>query len=135
MQACKPTSLSVTIGLARLYETRNIASKSSNHIQARKDSNNSSSPTQSTLPIKRLSPAELAERGAKGLCFNCNQKFGSGHRCKKLFLIERSWSIKEYKGNQEEDVEVSKEFPKISINAIYGARTPQTMPILVSLVR
>ncbi|GAV90470.1 hypothetical protein CFOL_v3_33879 [Cephalotus follicularis] len=135
MQACKPTSLSVTIGLARLYETRNIASKSSNQIQARKDSNNSSSPSQSTLPIKRLSPAELAERRAKGLCFNCNQKFGSGHRCKKLFLIERSWSIEEDKGNQEENVEVSKEFPKISINAIYGARTPQTMPILVSLVR
>lgn len=40
------------------------------------------------MPIKKLSPAELNERKAKGLCFNGNDKFSPGHRCKKLFLIE-----------------------------------------------
>jgi len=35
-----------------------------------------------------LNPAELAERRSKGLCFNCDDKFFPGHRCKKLFTIE-----------------------------------------------
>jgi hypothetical protein len=35
------------------------------------------------LPIKRLTPEEL-----KGLCFKCNDKYGPGHQCKKLFMIE-----------------------------------------------
>ncbi|KAL4204514.1 hypothetical protein AMTRI_Chr01g132400 [Amborella trichopoda] len=47
------------------------------------------------MPIKRLSLAELSERRAKELCFNCNEKFGPGHRCKKLFLIEGSWPDEE----------------------------------------
>jgi hypothetical protein len=31
---------------------------------------------------------ELADRRSKGLCFNCDEKFFRGHRCKKLFKIE-----------------------------------------------
>ncbi|KAK2979581.1 hypothetical protein RJ640_020073 [Escallonia rubra] len=42
------------------------------------------------MPVKRLSPAELSERRAKGLCFNCNDKFAPGHRCKKLLLLEEA---------------------------------------------
>ena len=38
--------------------------------------------------VQRMSPAELKERREKGLCYNCNEKFTPGHRCKKLFLIE-----------------------------------------------
>ncbi|KAL2236314.1 UNVERIFIED_CONTAM: hypothetical protein Sindi_0823100 [Sesamum indicum] len=40
------------------------------------------------LPIKRLSPTEMQARRAKGLCFNCDEKFYSGHRCRpKQFLL------------------------------------------------
>jgi hypothetical protein len=35
-----------------------------------------------------LTPAELKERKDKGLCFKCNKKYGLGHRCKRLFMIE-----------------------------------------------
>jgi hypothetical protein len=35
-----------------------------------------------------LTPEELKERQAKGLCFKCNDKYVPGHRCKKLFMIE-----------------------------------------------
>ena len=41
--------------------------------------------------IKKLTPIELNERRTKGLCFNCDEKFVPGRRCKKLFFIEVSW--------------------------------------------
>jgi hypothetical protein len=39
---------------------------------------------------KRLSPAEIADRWTKGLCFKCDEKFILGHKeeCKQLFTIE-----------------------------------------------
>ncbi|KAI3790593.1 hypothetical protein L2E82_03750 [Cichorium intybus] len=44
-----------------------------------------------TLPIKRLSPAEIQKRRAKGLCYNCPTKYQSGHQCKPpQFLLLQS---------------------------------------------
>jgi hypothetical protein len=37
--------------------------------------------------LKFLTPDEVADRRAKGLCYNCDEKFFSGHRCKKLLRI------------------------------------------------
>lgn len=54
-------------------------------------------------PIKKLSPSELQDRWSKGLRFNCNEIFGPGHRCKKIFLIEGCWSDKEEEGLPWED--------------------------------
>ncbi|KAL0283614.1 UNVERIFIED_CONTAM: Retrovirus-related Pol polyprotein from transposon.6 [Sesamum angustifolium] len=37
---------------------------------------------------RRLSPTDLQEQRAKGLCFNCDEKFGPGHLCKaKQFML------------------------------------------------
>nr|KAJ0228280.1 hypothetical protein LSAT_V11C100022670 [Lactuca sativa] len=36
---------------------------------------------------KKLTSAEMAERRAKGLCFNCDEIFSIGHKCAKLFCI------------------------------------------------
>ena len=38
----------------------------------------------------RLTPQQLEEKRAKGLCFNCDNKYSKGHKCggKKLFYIE-----------------------------------------------
>jgi hypothetical protein len=43
--------------------------------------------TQST----RLKPQKMDERGEKGLCFNCDNKYIKGHKCgeNKLFYIDR----------------------------------------------
>ncbi|KAM0916642.1 hypothetical protein ACQ4PT_010005 [Festuca glaucescens] len=43
-----------------------------------------------TLPrqVRRLTPAELAERRCQGLCFNCDETYVRGHRCARLFFIE-----------------------------------------------
>ncbi|KAK4406334.1 hypothetical protein Sango_0639900 [Sesamum angolense] len=42
-----------------------------------------------SLPIKRLSPAEMQARRVTGLCFNCDERFVPGHRCKskQFFLL------------------------------------------------
>ncbi|CAM0951594.1 unnamed protein product [Alopecurus aequalis] len=36
-------------------------------------------------PLLRLSPTEMDERRAKGLCYNCDDKYAPGHRCKRLY--------------------------------------------------
>ena len=42
------------------------------------------------LPIRRISPAQMEERKKKGLCYNCDEKWGLGHKCKNamLFLLD-----------------------------------------------
>lgn len=35
-----------------------------------------------SLPFKRLSQSKMQSRPEKGLCFNCDEKFSAGHRCK-----------------------------------------------------
>jgi len=34
-----------------------------------------------SIPIKRLTPAQMQERRENGLCYNCDEKFQPGHRC------------------------------------------------------
>jgi hypothetical protein len=34
-----------------------------------------------SIPINRLTPAQMQERREKGLCYNCDEKFQPGHRC------------------------------------------------------
>ncbi|KAG6523686.1 hypothetical protein ZIOFF_013562 [Zingiber officinale] len=40
--------------------------------------------------FKRLTRAEMAERRTKGLCFNCDEFYSTGHKYKWLFWIEVS---------------------------------------------
>ncbi|KAL0319961.1 UNVERIFIED_CONTAM: Retrovirus-related Pol polyprotein from transposon.6 [Sesamum radiatum] len=45
-------------------------------------------PSQPPLPVRRLSAAKLQSRRAQGLCFNCDEKFAPGHKCKSnQFLL------------------------------------------------
>lgn len=48
--------------------------------------------------FKKISYQEMADRRAKGLCFNCDEMFTPGHRCKKLFflqLAEEDWKVED----------------------------------------
>ena len=42
------------------------------------------------VPLQRLSSAQTEERRKQGLCYNCDEKWQVGHKCKgaKLFLLE-----------------------------------------------
>ncbi|KAL4181370.1 hypothetical protein AMTRI_Chr12g270830 [Amborella trichopoda] len=131
VQACQPATLTAVIGLARVYEHCQLNTKKAVPNKPRKIGTNQSSSTGSFIPIKRLSPAELSEWRAKGLCFNCNEKFGPGHHCKKLFLSEGIWPDEEEEAKAETNME--DEVPEIYLNAIYGAKAPQTMRVQGSL--
>ncbi|WVZ63767.1 LOW QUALITY PROTEIN: hypothetical protein U9M48_013374 [Paspalum notatum var. saurae] len=72
-----------------------------------------------SLPRRRLSPAEMAQRRADGLCFNCDEKFRVGHRCKKLFIMEVSFDPDGYDSDSKEADPVE---PGISLHALTGVR-------------
>ncbi|KAK5847245.1 hypothetical protein PVK06_003550 [Gossypium arboreum] len=54
----------------------------------------------SSVPfIKRLTRIEMAERRAKGLCYNCDESYYMGHKCKRLVWIE----VPDVEGKQDDD--------------------------------
>lgn len=48
-------------------------------------------PSKPPFPIKYLTSAEQDARRAKGLCFNCDERFHRGHRCKAPSNFSSSW--------------------------------------------
>ncbi|XP_011078981.1 uncharacterized protein LOC105162605 [Sesamum indicum] len=107
MAIFQPRSISQAIGLAKLLESkfndrpflgraipapsplsRTAAPVLTAPVSAAPRSAPPVFPARPALPIKRLSPAKMQARRAKGLCFNCDEKFYSGHRCRpKQFLL------------------------------------------------
>jgi hypothetical protein len=92
-------------------------------------------PSYKTPQPTRLTPQQLEERKAKGLCFNCDNKYSKGHKCgeKKLFYIDcEEEEEQEQEPSQDENVEAisSEELtPMISCNALARISTPQTLKI------
>ena len=41
-------------------------------------------PNSNKIPIKRLTPAQMDERRKRGLCYNYDEKWGVGHKCRML---------------------------------------------------
>lgn len=74
-----------------------------------------------------MTSEELAERRRKELCFHCNDKFGPGHVCKKLFMIEACWE--EADGDVVIEAEETINEPKILFHAMAGFQSPTTMRI------
>ncbi|KAH9322459.1 hypothetical protein KI387_017098, partial [Taxus chinensis] len=70
-----------------------------------------------------MTPQQMEEKRAKGLCFNCDTKYGLGHKCdEKLFYIEGgNEDNKEVEiiGEVEEPIEdeVENQKPTISCHA------------------
>ncbi|KAM3243961.1 hypothetical protein ACQJBY_055715 [Aegilops geniculata] len=85
-------------------------------------------------PIKRLSQTEMEERRRLGLCFNCNEKFGRGHNrvCQRIFLLDLA------PDDDNDDTasaidDASPADPRISLHAISGVRTSETMQMHITL--
>jgi hypothetical protein len=87
-------------------------------------------------PVKRLTPAEAAERRRKNLCYNCDERWEAGHRCKQktLFLIEGDETTAEDADDVFEDAEPA-EVLEISVAALAGETTPQTMRVTLYIKR
>ena len=133
VQAMKPPMLFAVVGLAQFYEVKYQKRSNFNLEPKNAVSTNSTitcCPPSSTPAIRRLSPMEMKERRDKGLCFNCDEKFAPGHRCKKLFLIEGCWP-KEDSDDGIGDIEEKEDSDEleISLHAMAGSSGPQTMQI------
>lgn len=76
----------------------------------------------SKLPFKRLSFEEMAVHRDKGLCYHCDDKWVTGHRCKPSlhFLIaDEDGEIADTSIPPEEPADPSlPQFPQISLNAL-----------------
>jgi hypothetical protein len=78
----------------------------------------------------RLTPQQMDKRRAKGLCFNCDNKYSEGHKCseKKLFYID-------YEEEEDQELEPSQDLdlkettPTISFHALVNISTLQTLKI------
>ncbi|KAK8503057.1 hypothetical protein V6N12_011317 [Hibiscus sabdariffa] len=91
--------------------------------QLAKPVGNSSKVGSSAPFIKRLTRIEMAERRAKGLCYNCDESYSLGHKCKRLFWIE----VPDYEGEQDNDEVDNLE---VSLHAISGTRNSSTMQLI-----
>lgn len=92
-------------------------------------------------PFKRLTPAEMADRRKLGLCYNCDEPYIRGHKCPHLFYLEVSdYIMEEPKDDAPADpaatdvanaVAFDPETPMISLSAITGIRTEDTMQLRI----
>lgn len=89
--------------------------------------------TTKTVPLKRLTPSEMEERKKRGLCFNCNERYTYGHKCKQLFFIEAN----EIEQDEEDTEELTEEVIEgneeqdlgISVHALAGRVIYKTLKI------
>lgn len=88
----------------------------------------------SILPIKKITLAEMEERPLKKLCYNCDQWYVRGHKCKtrKLYLLERADDDEGLDLEEEEEDPTHKEKfdePLISVHALVGLTSYQTIRV------
>ena len=83
--------------------------------------------------VKRLSQTEMEERRRLGLCFNCNEKFGRGHNrvCQRIFLLDLAPDDDDDTASDTADATPAD--PQISLHAIAGVRTSETMQMHIML--
>lgn len=81
---------------------------------------------------------EMKVRRDKGLCYNCDEKYSPGHRCRtqKLYLLDGTQVEEETSDQAAEQLEKkienpqglqTEDPPEISLHAISGILPPQTM--------
>ncbi|KAK4400718.1 hypothetical protein Sango_1177900 [Sesamum angolense] len=131
-----PRSLIQALGLARLVEPKLFDSRASRPLRLRAPLL-CWRPTFSAVTAWRLSPVELQERRTKCLCFNCDEKFGPGHRCKvKQFMLLLSDGPPDLFDScpDPEDVPLSPEAAltdgvlfQLSPAAVSGSSSPRTL--------
>ncbi|KAL8099697.1 hypothetical protein AgCh_032096 [Apium graveolens] len=103
--------------------------RSSTSINLKLQTSNNSKSVSSTgssviaPPIRRLSKAGMFERRAKGQCFNCDELYSAGHKCKRLFCL----LVVDENEDYEEESHLLE--PEISLNAITGIKNFQTIQL------
>jgi hypothetical protein len=80
-------------------------------------------------PFRRLSPAEMTERRRQGLCYNCDEQYVRGHKCPRLFYLEVADFDDEVPNLMDPAPPLDDVEPLITLNAITGIRTEDTMQL------
>ncbi|PNX94328.1 Ty3/gypsy retrotransposon protein, partial [Trifolium pratense] len=155
--AFQPVTLIQAISLAKLQEDkfsdRSFHPNRTNTATSSQSPNTNSSfkPTMSVVApktqtaVKRLSPEELQARREKGLCYNCDERYQRGHRCKRLFhllIVEPEDSTEDATSFHLEssdpdpivvESKTSESEPdpaQISLHALMGHTIPQTLRVM-----
>lgn len=147
----KPSNLHDAVGMAKLVEDKyNSARAAMSRPSLPRPPVPIHSPTvhrSASLPIKRLTPTEMAARREKGLCFKCDSKFTPCHRCNPaLFLclmVEQVDSVSpeedpppDYPVTALEETTNTlavPDAPCISFHALMGKLVPSTLKIAGSI--
>lgn len=133
----KPPSITQAIGLAKLIEAKLKDSRtkqfrtsfhqtpsSSNNLSPSLIPSSTTTNPSPTLPIKRLTSAQMQECRAQGLCYNCDAKFILGHRCNTLqFLLLLAEDEEENPANPL----LIEEVPEGESDAIYRLLSPEAI--------
>lgn len=76
----------------------------------------------------------MAERRRQGLCYNCDEQYVREHKCPRLFYLEVTYFVDDeaplLEGSSEPQTD---EQPLISLHAITGVRTEDTMKVRVTM--
>jgi len=76
----------------------------------------------------------MSERRKQGLCYNCDEPYVQGHKCKRLFYLEAADYIVKEPDDSDDDkqpMNTAAAPPTISLAAIAGIRTEDTMQVYV----
>jgi hypothetical protein len=100
-------------------------------------------PPATPLKIQKLTWEEMVECQLKGLCYNCDDKYFMGHKCKEQNIF---MAISEDVSDEDVDVSPVEELPQaddptppsdppeveplISLNALTGFSAPQTLKLI-----
>lgn len=151
----QPNNLQVAMSLARAYKRRAQTTVSVSNPQTRpwRPPQRPSTPlpavprsqelvpqahaapvSRPTKPFRRLTPTELAEHRSQGLCYNCDDKFQPGHRCKQPFITCIDMGSEVEDGDDEwglHALEAEEPAPEVSLHAVTGTSTSDTMQLTV----
>jgi hypothetical protein len=75
----------------------------------------------------------MAECGQQGLYYNCDEQYTRGHKCPRLFYLEVTDLEEDDNGVPVEEFQQEEQPPLISLHAITGLTTNDTMCVRVKI--
>ncbi|KAK8579978.1 hypothetical protein V6N12_070271 [Hibiscus sabdariffa] len=127
----KPKTLKEVISLARIRDDQLMRQRK--FQRPHNVINQSSLPSISKLApsMKRLTWSEMQQRRAQGLCFNCDDKFTTGHKCRgpQFLLLEGNENCYE----EEAMGDILEHRPEISLHTLSGWSSYKTMRVLAKI--
>ena len=94
--------------------------------------------TRPPLPVQKLTPVQMSERRKKGLCYNCDEKWSTNHKCKtmKLYILEEVDLDEDLEHVMEEELELieeNEESAEITLCALLGNTSTSTMRVVACI--